>query len=261
MEHVTAIREAGGPFKSLSDFAARVDPKLVNKRAFENSGARGCLRRAQSQPAPNGGSGRTRTRLRRAQHRPERESGQTSLFGGPAENSTTLRLPAIDEWPAHERLSEEFAAIGFYLSGHPLDAYGAALKRLGAVSYASLLEDRRRSGFRVVLAGTVIRKQERRGRNDQSFAFVSLSDPTGMFEVMVFSEALAVSRPLLEPGRPVLITAAADWDGEELKLRVLTISDLETAAADAGEGLRVRLSDTSSLRRSPDNCGNAARGL
>jgi DNA polymerase-3 subunit alpha len=246
MEHVTAAREAGGPFKSLADFAARVDPKLVNKRAFESLARAGAFdalnpNRHQTVEAAElvlGSAARTTE---------ERESGQTSLFGGPSENTSTLRLPAVDEWPAHERLGEEFAAIGFYLSGHPLDAYGAALKRLGAVSYASLLEDRRRSGFRAVLAGTVIRKQERRGRNDQPFAFISLSDPTGMFEVMVFSEALAASRPLLEPGRPVLLTAAADWDGEDLKLRALTIADLDTAAADAGEGLRVRLNDASAL--------------
>jgi DNA polymerase-3 subunit alpha len=177
----------------------------------------------------------------------ERESGQTSLFGGPSQAEGEVRLPAVAEWPPHERLNEEFNAIGFYLSGHPLDAYAAALKRLGAVDYATLLEDRRRSGFRVVLAGTVIRKQERRGRNDQPFGFVSLSDPTGMFEVMVFSEALAASRPLLEPGKAVLVAAGADWDGEELKLRALTITDLAEAAAQAGEGLRVRLDDASAL--------------
>jgi DNA polymerase III subunit alpha len=260
MDHVTAARAMGGPFKSLSDFAARVDPKLINKRAFESlarAGAFDALNSNRRQTVESselvlGSAART------AQ---ERESGQTSLFGGPAESTSTLRLPSVDEWPGHERLGEEFAAIGFYLSGHPLDAYAAALKRLGAISYASLLEDRRRSGFRVVLAGTVIRKQERRGRNDQSFAFVSLSDPTGMFEVMVFSEALAASRPLLEPGRPVLLSAAADWDGEELKLRALTFSDLEAAAADAGEGLRIRLSDVSSLGALAGHLQQSGKGI
>ena len=124
--------------------------------------------------------------------------------------------------------------MGFYLSGHPLDAYAAPLKRLGATTYADLLEDRRRSAFKVVLAGTLIRKHERRGRNDQMFAFVSFSDPTGMFEVMLFPEVLAASRPLLKAGKSVLITASAEWDGDELKLRAISIADLDSAAANAG---------------------------
>src|SRR5262249_5609773 len=140
----------------------------------------------------------------------ERELGQSSLFGEASESSNDLRLSAVSDWLPHERLGEEFSAIGFYLSGHPLDGYQAALTRLGATSYASLLEDRRRSGVRVTLGGTVIRKQERRGRSDQPYAFLSLSDPTGMFEVMVFSEALNAARPLLEPGKSVLINVGAD---------------------------------------------------
>ena len=79
------------------------------------------------------------------------------------------------------------------------------------------------------------------------FAFVSFSDPTGMFEVMLFPEVLAASRPLLEAGKSVLITASAEWDGDELKLRAASIADLDAAAANAGEGLRVHLQDSSSL--------------
>ena len=150
----------------------------------------------------------------------------------------------MPDWPVHERLGEEFTAMGFYLSGHPLDAYGPALKRLGATTYASLMEDRRRAGFKAKLAGTLIKKSERRGRNDQMYAFVSFSDPTGMFEVMLFPEVLAASRPLLEAGKSLLITASADWDGDELKLRAASIIDLDQAAAQAGEGMVVRLDST-----------------
>ena len=87
----------------------------------------------------------------------------------------------------------------------------------------------------------MIRKQERRSRNDQTYAFVSFSDPTGMFEVMLFPEVLAASRPLLEAGKSVLVTCSAEWDGDELKLRAASIADLDAAAANAGEGLRIHL--------------------
>ncbi len=246
MEHVVAVRHAGGPFTSLADFAARIDPKQVNKRAFENLARAGAFdalnpNRRQvvesSDAVLNDAARSTR----------ERESGQSTLFGDAPGAAPALRLAQVNDWLPHERLSEEFQAIGFYLSGHPLDGDRAALNRLGATTYAALLEDRRRSGMRVTLGGTVIRKQERRGRSDQPYAFVSLSDPTGMFEVMVFAETLMASRPLLEPGKSVLITVSADWDGDDLKLRAISISDLEQAAAQAGEGLRIYLENTDPL--------------
>jgi DNA polymerase-3 subunit alpha len=245
MEHVVAMREEGGPFRSISDFARRVDPKLVNKRAFES------LVRAGAFDALNG----NRRQLVEssdavlgdaARNARERETGQVSLFGGASTEASDLRLAVVQDWPAHERLGEEFSAIGFYLSGHPLDNYRTALTRLQALTYGQVLEDRR-SNFVVSLAGTLIRKSERRGRNDQNYAFVSFSDPTGMFEVMFFPEVLAASRPLLEAGKSILLKLNATWEGDELKLRAIAASDLDKAAADAGEGLKIFLENTSSL--------------
>jgi DNA polymerase-3 subunit alpha len=151
--------------------------------------------------------------------------------------------------------------MGFYLSGHPLDAYDASLKRLGAVTIAQLMEDRRRSGFKAVLAGTMIKKHERRSRNDQSYAFVSFSDATGMFEVMLFPEVLAASRPLLEAGKSVLVTCSADWDGDDLKLRAASIADLDAAAAQAGEGLRIQSPRWDRSRRSSSSRARASSRL
>jgi DNA polymerase-3 subunit alpha len=245
MDHVVEIRAAGGKFKSISDFARRVDPKLVNKRAFENlvrAGAFDSLNKNRRQLVEN--SDRILGGAQAAAR--ERESGQVSLFGGGDSAAEELRLTNVPDWPGHERLGEEFSAMGFYLSGHPLDAYGAALKRLGVTTYASLMDDRR-AGFKAKLAGTLIKKSERRGRNDQMYAFVSFSDPTGMFEVMLFPEVLAASRPLLESGKSLVVTASADWDGDELKLRAASIADLDQAAANAGEGMVVRLDSIAPL--------------
>jgi DNA polymerase III subunit alpha len=239
------IRSASGPFKSISDFARRVDPKLVNKRAFENlvrAGAFDSLNRNRRQLVEN--SDRILGGAQAAAR--ERESGQVSLFGGGDSAAEELRLTNVPDWPAHEKLGEEFGAMGFYLSGHPLDAYGSALKRLGVTTYASLVEDRR-AGFKAKLAGTMIKKSERRGRNDQMYAFVSFSDSTGMFEIMLFPEVLAASRPLLEAGKSLVISASADWDGDELKLRAASITDLDQAAASAGEGMVVRLESVAPL--------------
>jgi DNA polymerase-3 subunit alpha len=259
MDHVIEVRERSGKFKSLSDFARRVDPRLVNKRAFENlvrAGAFDSLNSNRRQLVEN--SDRILGGAQAAQR--ERESGQVSLFGGGG-SSDDIRLQAMPDWPVHERLGEEFSAMGFYLSGHPLDAYGPALKRLGASTYAALVEDRRRGGFKAKIAGTLIKKSERRGRSEQMYAFVSFSDPTGMFEVMLFPEVLAASRPLLESGKSLLISASAEWDGDELKLRAASILDLDHAAAQAGEGMVVRLADIASLPALSAELSQAGKGL
>jgi DNA polymerase-3 subunit alpha len=259
MDHVVEMRKEGRRFKSMSDFARRIDPRLVNKRAFENlvrAGTFDSLNPNRRQLVEN--SDRILGGAQAAQR--ERESGQVSLFGGGGATEE-IRLASMPDWPVHERLGEEFSAMGFYLSGHPLDAYGPALKRLGASTYAALLEDRRRGGFKAKIAGTLIKKSERRGRSEQMYAFVSFSDPTGMFEVMLFPEVLAASRPLLEAGKSLLITASAEWDGDELKLRAASILDLDYAAQQAGEGMVVRLSDASSLGQLAAEMSQSGKGL
>jgi DNA polymerase-3 subunit alpha len=129
------------------------------------------------------------------------------------------------------------------------------------VTYASLVEDRRRAGFKARIAGTLIKKSERRGRSEQMYAFVSFSDPTGMFEVMLFPEVLQASRALLEAGKSLLITASAEWDGDELKLRAASIVDLDAAAAQAGEGMVVRLADITGLGSLHAELGQPGKGL
>jgi DNA polymerase-3 subunit alpha len=259
MEHVVAVRGEGGPFRSIGDFARRIDPKFVNKRAFESlvrAGAFDALSRNRRQLVESSDavlSDAARTAR-------ERETGQVSLFGEAASEKEELRLVQVDEWPAHEKLGEEFSAIGFYLSGHPLDNYRTALTRLQALTFAQIQDDRR-STFVVQMAGTIIRKSERRGRNDQSYAFVSFSDPSGMFEVMFFPEVLAATRPLLEAGKSVLLKLNASWEGDELKLRAISASDLEKAAADAGEGLKIYLEDIRPLAAIASQLRQPGKGM
>jgi DNA polymerase-3 subunit alpha len=90
---------------------------------------------------------------------------------------------------------------------------------------------------------------------------VSFSDPTGMFEIMLFPEVLAASRPLLEAGKSLLINCSVEWDGDDLKLRAASILDLDQAAAQAGEGMVVRLSDTSALSALNAELQQAGKGL
>ena len=242
MDHLVMVREEGGAFRSIADFARRIDPRLVNKRAFESlvrAGAFDGLHKNRKQLIDSAdivlGDA--------ARHIRDRDAGQSSLFVAAEPARETLPLLATNDWPTHERLAEEFNAIGFYLSGHPLDSYAQALKRLGVQRYADLLADTRRSAVKSTLAGTVIRRQERRGKSGDPFAFVGLSDPTGMFEVMLFAEALREARTKLEPGASVIMRVVGDWNEDELKLRAISVENLDVAAANAGEGLRIFLTD------------------
>src|SRR4029077_8005329 len=100
----------------------------------------------------------------------ERESAQVNLFGEVETREPTL--PVVDEWTVPDRLSHEFDAIGFYFSAHPLDEFSATLARLRVVSFAELANEKRHEQRAATLAGSVIRRQERRTRDDKRMAHV-----------------------------------------------------------------------------------------
>src|SRR5262249_12552869 len=101
----------------------------------------------------------------------EKESGQVSLFGGDAGTKEKKTLQAKTAWDDLSRLQKEFGALGFYLSSHPLDTFGPLLKRLGAVSAASLSAIAGSTGStRAKVAGIVISKQERTAKSGNRFA-------------------------------------------------------------------------------------------
>ncbi len=248
MKATVTERKANGPFKDLFDFARRLDPKSFNRRQFESlikAGAFDALNanRAQSFAA-------IEMLLRHASaSADDRGSGQVSLFGGGgAGQGPAPALPAASDWPTAERLQKEFEAIGFYLSSHPLDAYAKSLVRLGISSYAEL--PRRLAGgggTRHRLAGVVIGSKERTSSRGSRFAFIQLSDMSGVYEVMAFAEVLRDSRALLESGQPLLVTADVRTEGDTMRLTAQRFEALDKVAAGAVAGLKVVLSADSAL--------------
>ena len=246
---IIAARNAGGPYKSLSDFARRVPPHALNRRALESlvkAGAFDALNANRAAVLEAVDSiiaiaGRTAS---------EAAAGQNDMFGSLSGNAPTdeLVLPRRDAWLAMEKLGHEFDAVGFYLSGHPLDEYAKALNRLGVESYASFREKALTKGATAAkLAGTVTMKQERRSKQGNKFAFVGFSDSSGQFETVVFSDQLAQARDLLEPGRAVVLRVEADVDGEEVKLRLQSVEALDKAAATITQGIQIFLRDASAI--------------
>lgn len=245
VEHIVAIRDEDGPFVSIGDFANRINPRIVNKRALESLAKAGAFDMLNDNRAQVLGGVETILGLA-TRSSGDRAAGQNDLFGGgPSEESVVL--PAVEPWMAMERLSQEFAAIGFYLSGHPLDEYGSALKQLGVSTWKDFAAKALAGTTAGKIAGTVAYKQERRSKSGNRFAFVGFSDPTGQFEAVVFSDVLANVRDLLEPGSAVILVVEADCDGDDVKLRLQNVSAVDGAVEKVQTGLRIFVHDHAAL--------------
>jgi DNA polymerase-3 subunit alpha len=233
-------RRTGGRFRDLTDFANRVNPRALNRRALENLACAGAFDSLEA----------NRERVRRgcdliigtanlaAQARAD---GQSDMFGaGTPGSAEKLLLPEVEAPMPIDRLNQEHAALGLYLSGHPLDDYMAALRGRGVVTWSQFQEQLDKGSSAARLSGTVIYRKEKRNRNGGRFAFVGLSDPSGQYEVMVFSDQLHEVRDQLEPGRSVVLVLEADRREEgDLRLRVQSIEPVDTIAARGRRGLKV----------------------
>jgi DNA polymerase-3 subunit alpha len=246
MESLVAERKANGPFKDLTDFARRLDPKQVNKRSLEFLAKAGAFDAMEPNRARVSAAMETVIRMASAETA-EREGTQGGLFGGGA-TTPALRLPNIPDWPLHERLSNEFESIGFYMSAHPLDAYAKGLERLGVVRSSELLSRIAHGGSaRVKLGGTVIGKKEINARNGNRLAFVQMSDAGGSYEVTFFSEVLGQARQLLESGQPLLVSAEVGFKDDVLRITAQTVHLLPEAVAQAAAGLKITINDLAAV--------------
>jgi DNA polymerase-3 subunit alpha len=250
IDSVVIERERGGPFASLAELAARLDARQLNKAQVENLAAAGAFDLLNANRRQCFEAAETIVHSAAAAAA-ERESGQSSLFGeNSGLGSAALKLPEVADWPAMERLSHEFEAIGFYLSAHPLDTYGASLRRLEAVRHGDLgTWLRERATNRARLAGIVIDMRLKTSAKGNRFAVVQLSDTSGTYEVMVFSDTLAAVRDQLEPGRLVLLTVEVRREDEGLRLMAQKVEGLEAAAARAAGGLRVQVAGPEAVER------------
>jgi DNA polymerase-3 subunit alpha len=250
MRDLVAERSANGPYKDLFDFAARLDTRGFNRRQFENLIKAGGFvalnpNRAQCLAAID-------LLLRQASRAAEdRVSKQESLFGGIDSGFVEHPpLPVVEDWPPVEKLQHEFDAIGFYLSSHPLDPYGKSLERAGILRFVDLpaaLAAHASTRFR--LAGIVVGKKERTSARGNRFAFVSLSDTSGVFEITVFSDVLGQARPLLDGGQPLIVTVDVRSEEQSLRLTAQKIEPLDNVVAHAAAGLKVFVGAEEALAR------------
>ena len=244
MRLITEARQVEGrdkPFATLFDFARRVDLKRIGKRPLEMLARAGCFDQLDPNRARVFEALDSLGAYSAAIHEAA-ASAQNSLFGSAGADIPEPRLPFRDDWLPVERLAQEHQAIGFYLSGHPLDDYMSALRKKGVETLAQVTVKAANGACIAKLAGSVSSRQERKSARGNRFAFVQLSDPTGLYEVTCFSEVLEASRDHLDAGSNVVLTVKAELEGDSLKLLAQGVTPIDAATATAGaQDLRIHL--------------------
>jgi DNA polymerase III subunit alpha len=244
VESIVAVRGERA-FADLSDFGRRINPRAVNKRVLESLAAAGAFdcvegNRARAFAAVD-------AILATAQRtQDDMARGQSELFAGAPAHSS-IAVPALEPWLPAERLQREYEAVGFFLSGHPLDDYAAALERLRVQSWAEFARAVKTGVAAGRVAGTVVSRTERRTKSGSKMGIIGLSDPSGHYEAVLFAEGLAQYRDLLEPGSAVLLFLTAEVQGDEVRARIQSVEPLDEAAAEMHRGLRVFLRDAEPL--------------
>ena len=216
MDGLVEERQSSGEFKGLYDLAQRCDNRVLNRRQMESLVASGVFDQINNNRAECMAAIEVLLKYAATLNQ-EKESGQASLFGVGAESELEKpKLPSLQPYEPLERLEKEFKAVGFYLSAHPLDSMETQLDRLKITSHADV---RRRlqeiPSSRLKMAGIIMKKQEKTSAKGNRFAFVQLSDSTGVYETTLFSEVLSAYRDILVAGQIVLVEVDAQVQGED----------------------------------------------
>ena len=217
-------REQRGEFASLEDFCGRLDSRVANRKMLESlvrAGAFDFTRRDRAElfalidDALASSAALQRDRL----------SGQVSLFDQHTHAATAARRQPIKSWSEHEKLSYEKELLGFYVSGHPLDAYADLLAAKNYRSIASLGELEDRVQFKI--AGAIVEVEKKFTKKDgKPFAVVRLEDLLDILEVVVWNELYLKVSDVLVPGRVVELKGTLDRRDEMLRATAIEIKPL-----------------------------------
>ena len=239
------VRSRGAhPYRNLADFANRINPREVNKKVLDNLASCGAFDELLADRACVFAS--IETLLAAAnRHTDDRKAGQNALFG--EDETDTLALPKVPPWPIAETLRREYEAAGFFLSGHPLDAYESLMSKLRVTRWSKFVTDVKKGATAGRLAAVVLDRAERRTKSGSKMGIVQLSDVSGQYEAILFQEGLNQFRDKLEKGAAVLLTLSASIDGEDVRARIVSVESLEIAAARAQKGIRIVLNNASPI--------------
>lgn len=216
------------PFQSMTDFLTRLDLAAINKKTIETLAAAGGFDELEANRARIFSS--ADSLLRQAQADAEdKRAGQTGLFAM-AQEKPLFYMPETPPWPPGRRLQEELQAIGFYLSGHPLDDYAPVLAALNIQTWQQFSAAVKRGATAGRCAGSVIDRVERRTKTGSKMGILTLSDASGQYEALLFSEMLQSYRDICVEGALLSLQLAATSEGDDVRARVQEIIPLATCA-------------------------------
>jgi DNA polymerase-3 subunit alpha len=221
VEAILSAREAG-PFVDLEDLIARVDLHHVNKRVFENLVRSGAL--DFSKVSRREMFERLEELLRIFNANKNVDPNQMNLFGGTTSRPVVPKRPfQLPEWPVNQRLAYEREALGFYISGHPLEKFRGDLKRLGAKSTADVKITKAKE---VRVGGVVTALKLKNTKKGDRYATFGLEDWLGTIDSIVWPDTYRQVQNLLVADDPVLVTGRADVSAERSALIVEKIESL-----------------------------------
>ena len=241
-----AIRESrlgAGEFRTLYDFCERIESRFLNKRVFESlikSGALDSLGGRESMMASVDDAVNALQRASRT-----RESGQHGLFGGAsAPEPAIFELRDAPQWSEEERLTSEYAMLGFYVSGHPLEKYASRLQELKVVALSEI--EGQRNGREVAVAALIVGSRPMRSRKGARWAIYTIQDMTGVQELLAFPESFTRLEAILKPGNPLLLKVKIQVEEAGTRLSLQEARRLDQVAEKAAvQEFRVRLAVSS----------------
>ncbi len=239
-------RTNNGPFVDMGDFIKRLDPEQMNKRAFEFLVKSGAFDSLYSSRAALLGS-MDGIFSEAARRKSDSNMNQGSMFGDEEiDPMMVIRAPAR-ELTSFELLDVEQHAIGFFLSGHPLDAYADQLEEEDASSYFSLEERAKEKSCRGLVAGMVVSVRELSGSRGK-FGIVKLSDRIGSFEVAVFSEIWEKSRQLVRPGEVLFMMVHVEDDEGRMRVRAESLRNAEQQVRKSSQRIVVSIDSSNCIK-------------
>jgi DNA polymerase-3 subunit alpha len=230
-----AIRDsrlAGGEFKALYDFCERIEPRFLNKRVFESLIKSGAVDSLGPREAMAASIDDALASLQRASRL--RESGQHGLFGGggATEAAAPFLLRDAPLWSEEERLASEYAMLGFYVSGHPLEKYSSRLTEWSVVRLEEV--EGQRNGKEIAVAALIVGSRPMRSKKGARWAIFTIQDMTGVQELLAFPESFSRHEQTLKPGTPLLLKVRVQIEEAGTRLSLQEARKIADIAEKAG---------------------------
>ena len=254
-ENAAKERMENDKFKDVYDFAERLDPRTINKKSIEalaKAGAFDSLHKNRRQISDSFDILSSYA----AEKQEAAITNQMSLFGGLPEANINPELRKVEDWSKVERLQKEFEAFGFFLNEHPIDDHVPDLKKRGVIFSDKIEKGDIQDNSLVKISGVVASSKHRssaRGR----FAYLTASDPVGIYEAMIFDEAIITnSRDILQNGSMILLECLIKKDEGGTRILVRDVKKLEDFIQDT----KPQKEDFEDIKKQPSRKRNFKNG-